>query len=542
MQQPNPYSTSTNDDGSSLRMVCGRTKDLGDALSSLVEGKSLTLFGERRIGKTLFLWLLRDIVDGSIGKYAKSLLDKELELQIAGLRQISKSTNGLAWVRVINLQSYTVGAQQDLLTLLAKECTPAVAGPLSLSDFANSVSASKTGRKVIALDEIEVLFSLPSKELTNVFRQFKAIIESHSDISFIFAGADSWLDKMRDTSSPLYGTCSAKYLIAPNRSELQRYLLLDPLSGFIVDEHKRQRTVKRIMDETDGKPYYCQSIAYEMVQGADVENAIERAERALKSQIDDYFRDAPPPRDKILQYLSHHPKSTAGAIAYHLSLPIQDVNKAVMELEQLGKLSKVSKKFQIAGQMFERYGKTHLPPPPLKSVNARTVFAAICLLVILCGYAYCHPSRKDFCSECKTFSVVIHAPETLEPGEEGDGEIYLESKNGLRKAVVLQPMLAGGQVWPKTGNRWIFEKQGAGLVSERRELHYYVPAILRGDQAEFALWSNDGRALLFQIPLRSVSLLGFYNGLAGAAAFLATLVLFWGNFEKLFKSKHTDPS
>src|SRR5215831_5083625 len=83
---PNPYSTSTQDSPACKRLFCGRLNDLTQLLNALAQGQSVALFGERRIGKTLLLFLLRDIVNGDIADYEGTLLDGTLKAGLTRLR------------------------------------------------------------------------------------------------------------------------------------------------------------------------------------------------------------------------------------------------------------------------------------------------------------------------------------------------------------------------------------------------------------------------------------------------------------------------
>ena len=83
---PNPYSTSTQDNAACKCFFCGRLNDLTQLLNALAQGQSVALFGERRIGKTLLLFLLRDIVNGDIATYERDLLDGTLKAGLTVLR------------------------------------------------------------------------------------------------------------------------------------------------------------------------------------------------------------------------------------------------------------------------------------------------------------------------------------------------------------------------------------------------------------------------------------------------------------------------
>ena len=76
------YTTSTQDGPEYRSLLCGRTSDLSRLVDQLSNGRSVALFGEKRIGKTSLLYLLRDIINGSIKDYTTKLLDLDLKGQI----------------------------------------------------------------------------------------------------------------------------------------------------------------------------------------------------------------------------------------------------------------------------------------------------------------------------------------------------------------------------------------------------------------------------------------------------------------------------
>ena len=50
----------------SKRTFTGRTTVISEIFEHILHGRSIGIFGERQIGKTLQLWMLRDIINGNI--------------------------------------------------------------------------------------------------------------------------------------------------------------------------------------------------------------------------------------------------------------------------------------------------------------------------------------------------------------------------------------------------------------------------------------------------------------------------------------------
>src|SRR5438105_4166519 len=80
------YTIATNDSLEYKQLVCGRTDDIAKLLNNISQGQSIALFGERRIGKTSVLYLVRDIINGEIDNYRSNLIDLNLKLAIDSLK------------------------------------------------------------------------------------------------------------------------------------------------------------------------------------------------------------------------------------------------------------------------------------------------------------------------------------------------------------------------------------------------------------------------------------------------------------------------
>src|SRR6266702_2577565 len=82
----NPYTTSTQDSPEYKQLLSGRTDDLAQILGHIALGHSIALFGERRIGKTSLLFLLRDIINGQIEHYRSHMIDDSLKNAVETLK------------------------------------------------------------------------------------------------------------------------------------------------------------------------------------------------------------------------------------------------------------------------------------------------------------------------------------------------------------------------------------------------------------------------------------------------------------------------
>ena len=64
----------------SRKLFTGRTNIISKILKNILEGRSVAIFGERQIGKTLLLWMIRDIINSNIN--AQGLIDGTLKSNI----------------------------------------------------------------------------------------------------------------------------------------------------------------------------------------------------------------------------------------------------------------------------------------------------------------------------------------------------------------------------------------------------------------------------------------------------------------------------
>src|SRR5713226_2420009 len=83
---PNPYTTSTVDSPEYKQLITGRTDDIATFLDHIAQGHSIALFGERRIGKTSLLFLIRDIIMGQVEHYRPNLIDLTLKSALDTLK------------------------------------------------------------------------------------------------------------------------------------------------------------------------------------------------------------------------------------------------------------------------------------------------------------------------------------------------------------------------------------------------------------------------------------------------------------------------
>jgi len=60
---------------SSKKNFCGQSKEFSKLIEWISSACHIAVFGERRIGKTLLLMMLNDVINGDINKYEENLID-----------------------------------------------------------------------------------------------------------------------------------------------------------------------------------------------------------------------------------------------------------------------------------------------------------------------------------------------------------------------------------------------------------------------------------------------------------------------------------
>jgi hypothetical protein len=513
-------------------MVCGRRKDLSSILQLLIEGKSVMLFGERRIGKTLTLYLLRDIIDGSISEYKAHLLDqdlfewlRELPLNLPALGQL----NSCVFLSLQSLERRSIESLAKSLkkkfSLLSDESTK------SLFDIFQKLDSTLSGRLVILLDEMEELLDSRFKDPGLVFQQLNSAIQTCKNVCFVFAGADNWARAVREGTSPLYGNCSTHFLKSPNEDSIRTYLLTDPLSDFITKQQDRGIVVGQILIQTGGKPYYCQALAYEIASGSTIDEAIETADTVLRNSIQDFFTDPPDPGPSILALLSHRPLLTESDIGRALISPKQELLRTLADLKLLGKVSYKNGFYSVNGKLFEDWGKHNLDKPkrpssrfPALKWSLRGV-GAIAAVLAIAVIAYTHPERANFSCPIKQGLVVLSLPATVERGEEGEGSLYVTAGTSGCSKIRVIALGSVGEIWAKETEPWEFSELRSDERSQPRSVYFRIPHDASDSYASFKLVTQaDPETMEFHVPIRRFPLKRYWAIFAIFAAAFGVLV------------------
>lgn len=548
MTTANPYTTTTVDSPACKQLVCGRTRDIARMLRLLQEGKSVVLFGERRIGKSLTLYLVRDIIDGSIELYQVGLWDRNLvewlnHRRVGGASRL-QTPSECYYISLHNLQerSYS-GVLQCLQQIFPQIGEDSNASIVALCQ---SINAQARGRSVLLIDEVDDLLdsSFESSEL--VFRQFRSAIQSCPNISFVFAGADHWVRAIKDGTSPLSGNCSQLFLSIPDHESLRYHLLYRPLGAYIPSASEREEVCSKIINYTGGKPFYCQALAYEIANGSSFEDALHRVQIDKKPEIERFFCDPPEPGPGVLRLLAHKSKVTVEAIARSLNKSKQEVSSALDDLRSLGKIRSEGKRHSLNGKIFQIWGKANLEDP-VKSTwpqRLRWLAALVFLAAAFATYAYAHPFNRVLEDAAADSSIALEMPGIVERGETGTAHLYvLAGSSTITRSV--HPINGPGKLWAPEGNAWEFPRLDPGQMSEKQSAQYEISSEVRGKAVPLRLSLETGDIVEYSIPLRPVPLKAYWALVSGFAATLAVAAkwdLIVTAYKLVFPERGSDPS
>jgi hypothetical protein len=526
----NPYSTSTVDTPSCKQLVCGRRDDVKEILRLLAEGKSVALFGERRIGKTLTVLLIRDIINKSIRSYQQELWDDDLRVWLASLETSASPINRLpAACQYVTLHDLSKKSIDGIVDELHKTFPPPAGKPESLQQLFSRLNAGRTARLVIVFEEMETLFDPRFKQADLVFRQLRSAIQACDQISFLFSGAEHWVRAVMDGTSRLAGNCAPVFLSIPEVATLQKYLLQIPLKAYIPSDLERENISSRIVQESGGKPFYCQAIAQEIAYGKPIDEALQEVKKGYIRQIEDFFDNPPVPGPDILCLLAHRPGISAKRLAAFLNLPKQKTTLAISDMEALGKIRVANGEYYLNGKLFESWGRTNLAPPatsPLWRKRLRVMAAAAALVFVIAAvyiYVYTHPWPREYELPIRGGTVVLMLPSSVESGETGNASIYVDAGTDSLAGLVISPMADSARhvarIWPKTETAWTFSNLVPNQTSDKKSAEFAIPHGVKGDSIAFKLLLNQAIPLESQIPLRRFPLKAYWAIISGVAAF-----------------------
>ncbi len=451
------YTTSTVDSSEYKRLICGRTDDLAKLIDYISQGRSIALFGERRIGKSSLLYLLRDIINNQINNYSKYLIDLSLKNAVQSLSskvsnhkaiyldlQALDKRDSEAFMQLINNKF----KDNSLLYNLQKSNNTST--NLTITDFFQLVNnqLNNNDKLVILIDEVELLLHFSDSK--QVFINLRSVIQSCPKICFVIAGADSWHKEIKDETSPIVNNVITFYLKAAARFSIENYLIKEPLDNYIFGIEIDIIT-RTILEWTECKPWYVQAVCqviveintkYGQLQKNWQAEVVKEVEASVETTLDTFYSSDNPDNisPKILVLLANKPGLTVKEISCMLAHSEKKIGNKISDLESLDKVRKEGSKYRIVGSIIEKWGQKNKDIDFV--INRRfqllTIFfkwAPVVLFLLLAAITCFYANSPLLTSSCKFSNgeLLVQMPSSLEDGEIGAGKISVQntSKNKL---------------------------------------------------------------------------------------------------------------
>lgn len=524
----NPYSISSTDDIPHKSMVVGRLHDAISILKLLNRNFSVLLYGERRIGKTLLLWILRDIINGDINKYTNKLFDDDLRRwlsQESNLNSFSFAKN--ASCLFINLQAFNPTNINDITDYIFNRYFESNnTNNLSFIDMCKHVNDQAGGKVVFFIDEMEVLLSSRFKDANIVYEQIRSSIQECPNVSFVLAGAENWFKASSNEASPLYGNCSNYYLNLPNEKTIKKYLLFNPLKECGFNDKKASEYAKLILKYSGCKPFYCQAIGYEVIEQKNIDKAIKSVFESFSEQIHDYFTKLSNTSHSIMIFLVFNKVSSKSQIKRYYKFTNKEMQRSIDELLYFGKICKIGNKYKLNGLIFENWGKEHFDAPRTVKLNLKylkIIVSATFLIFAFVTYWYTHPPNKEYKIVSSKYSVFINMPMSIESGESGNGYIYILPLVNVGSKLIVNSLSNDVRLWFGNDSYVELTWSYSGSSSNKKEFSYVVSEKSKGEYSKTTIAINNTDYFTFSFKRRQFAFKSSWKIISGFLAFISML-------------------
>jgi len=453
----NPYTISTVDDPASYnQLITGRVDDLSILLTHIAQGRSIALVGERRIGKTSVLILLKDIINGKIEQYRSKLIDialqnavdilkakltmpcKAIYIDLQSLKKLDHEELAFTLHKALRdeglLHNSQLGANSNLIQPATQSYYKTV-----IEVFQALQDTHGNERFVILLDEMECLQDF--SEAKQIARNLRSIIQKCPKICMILTGADGWHNQIKDNTSRLANNIKCVYLKAASRFPIETYLVKGQLSSCLPFVSDMSDTVQTIMTWTECKPYYVQAICTEIFDKYhnslqlpnDWKQAIEENVFQSSALILDYFyrgNNLDNQTKSILALLANQPDQTTKQIATRLGYSVKITGNKIRDMVSLDKITKQGSEYHILGTFIEKWGKQNLDVPLRTSTwpqRLKWVLAIASVALAIFVYLYTHPEPQTFSFSMPGNVIYIQMPASLEQDETGTAIVWVQN-------------------------------------------------------------------------------------------------------------------
>jgi hypothetical protein len=497
---PNPYSTSTQDNAACKRLFCGRLNDLTQLLNALAQGQSVALFGERRIGKTLLLFLLRDIVNGDIATYEHDLLDGTLKAGLMALRgKLTHCTP--VFLSLHDLNGHDIGAFGNLVltrlrehgflqpsSLVTEQGQPVQPSfdPGDLPQLFATLASALQGRRVLLLfDEIEVLLDDKFEQATQVFRNLRSAIQTYPALTFVFAGAEDWHKRIKERTSPLVGNVKSFYLKAATPADIENYLLGIPLRPCFPNTPAALFTamIQHVLDWTGSKPYYVQAVSSRVAALRHLADqwpveVARQTQEDIAPQLANFYDPTDRVAKNILGLLAHQPGLTVPGLARRLGVSRQTVWNRIDDLVVLDKVQMEGGEYRIVGTLIAEWGQRHrdLPIPSGWPQRLRWAGTGIALVASLGTFWYTHPPAQMEQFAFAEGNIRLTFPASVEAGEQGAVAVAVHNMGKMALAEIKVNLVAAHIDFQKDSSSQVTLKDLGSGETRHLTLSYHVHA------------------------------------------------------------------
>ena len=377
---PSPYFIGVDPSSFKLRMFFGRRQEIQTISNYLLNGDSVLLIGERRMGKTFLLYMIGDFARRGVD-FCEQLLDRHTGALLAELRR-STASHHWAFVDLLGVTS-AAGFYFKVLAELAEEQVERfeTLSPMDHMVFLKELTklsehlSCREQRAVVLVDEGEKLLGLD--ESADIFSCLKAAIQRCDSVDFLLAG-DIKPHQETPEFANLKGALRPIHLAPLDPADAEA-LIQVPVEGRLSFENQ---TVQQILELTGGKPSLVQILCghlYELIPGTvedtsqthitltDFECLWESELRdkvfeSFEGALRDFFEGLQGHERSIFCFLAHNPLATVGDIAKALEIHTALVRRGLYRLHRAHRVRETESGFRIGAKIVEEFGSRFIAP------------------------------------------------------------------------------------------------------------------------------------------------------------------------------------
>ncbi len=522
----------------SQKTFTGRTSKISEILGVISQGKNVALFGERQIGKTLLLKMIRDIINGGVD--TSELIDEKLQAAIPNwepqyqeYRSLYFSVQGCANEEIM-LDNFLyelrvqIGMNFDDDSIVDQDGNSLRPEPKSMTELFRTLSATlpHTQKMLILMDEMETLEKFPNGDtLADVFRTVNL---DRLNLKFVYTGSYNWRERIyiqqqQTTGAPSpWNHLTHVYLNRIDVQDAKKYLLYPLAEQFNYQEVDNELSNK-IIEWSGCKPLLVQFIGDELSKESTLGDLHDIEEKLLNAdEIETYIRESVLEEKElkdhdstVLKFLCHKPRSSVGKISHFLGISYEKIKRRIAYFDQnhFGTLYQQDNTYRINGSLIERYGQERYgleeivpPPKPLWKKVAPWILMVVFFVSASVLYLYAHPSKESREFPFPDSMVIIdHIPLTVEEYESGTFPVSV--KNSGKKAIdSLTVVFSSSDVrYDKEGSNLLFFKDIQPGEVKSQEISFRIPSGKKVSlKSDVYLQGQPGASFDFVVSLRMI--------------------------------------